>query len=378
MGERPVAVAASAGAAVITSVHIDTAQTWRGGQNQVLQLVTGLESLGHRTWLVAHARGELKRRAKEGLRFVGFAPRSEFDVQAAWQLGRVLRDAKPDVIHAHDPMAVALTAMALQMPDGGGPPPYVVAARRVDFHLKRHAFSKWKYRHVNMFIAASRTIADILEADGVTRDRVAIVHDGVNVGLIDKLDAVDARATFWLPHGAPIVGNVAALAPHKGQRHLVAAAARVVRELPDARFLIVGEGELHETLEKQIKSLALERHVFLTGFRPDALGLVKSLDLFAMSSVTEGLGSAVLEAMACRRPVVATRAGGLPEVVVDGETGLLVPPHDEDAMARAILDLLRDPARRAAMGAAGYARVAAEFSIEKMVSDTVRVYEGRA
>jgi glycosyltransferase involved in cell wall biosynthesis len=199
----------------------------------------------------------------------------------------------------------------------------------------------------------------------------------VNVGVIDKLDKLDAHATFWLPHGAPLVGNVAALAPHKGQRHLVAAAARVVRELPDARFLIVGDGELRDTLEKQIKTLALDRHVFLTGFRADALSLMKSFDLFAMSSVTEGLGSVVLEAMACRRAVVATRAGGLPEVVNDGVTGLLVPPQDDEALAQAIVSLLRDPSRRQTMGDAGYARVASEFSIEKMVSETVRVYEDR-
>ncbi len=140
---------------------------------------------------------------------------------------------------------------------------------------------------------------------------------------------MDARATFWLPHGSPVVGNVAALVAHKGQKHLVAAAALVMREVPDVRFLIVGEGELREPLEKQIKSLALERHVLLTGFRNDALGLMKSLDLFVMSSVTEGLGSAALEAMACSRAVVATRAGGLPEAIADGETGLLVPPNDE-------------------------------------------------
>lgn len=362
---------------MITSVHIDTAQTWRGGQNQVLQLVTGLESLGHPTWLVAHAGGELKRRAQEGLRFIGFSPRSEFDVQAAWQLSRVLRDAKPDVIHAHDPMAVALAAMALQMPQAGVADTPVVAARRVDFHLKRHAFSKWKYRHVQMFIAASRTIADILEADGITRDRISIVHDGVNVGLIDKLPAVDTRSALWLPHGAPVVGNVAALAPHKGQKHLVAAAAKVVHAVPDARIVIVGEGELKESLERQVKSLALERHVFLTGFRADALGLMKSFDLFVMSSVTEGLGSAVLEAMACGRAVVSTRAGGLPEVVVDGETGLLVAAHDEAAMADAIVTLLKQPDRRAAMGAAGRARVMRDFSVDKMVNDTVAVYQSQ-
>jgi glycosyltransferase involved in cell wall biosynthesis len=374
VGVRSVTDGAARRIPVITSLHIDTARTWRGGQNQVLQLVTGLESLGHPAWLVAHERGELRRRAEEGLRFVGFSPRSEFDVQAAWQLGRVLRDVKPDVVHAHDPMAVALTAMALQMKNGSPPTPYVVAARRVDFHLKRHAFSKWKYRHVDLFVAASATIGDILEADGIARDRIVVVHDGVNVTLIDKQEPVDAHAAFWLPHGAPIVGNVAALAPHKGQRHLVAAAARVVREVPDARFLIVGEGELREVLEKQIKSLALERHVMLTGFRPDAIGLMKSFDLFVMSSVTEGLGSAALEAMACNRPVVATRAGGLPEAIDDGRTGLLVDPGDEAALAGAIVTLLRDAERRAIMGAAGRARVIAEFSVERMVRDTIAAY----
>src|SRR5262245_22070681 len=244
----------------IRSVHIDTAQTWRGGQNQVLLTVTGLEEVGHPAVLVAHEAGELKRRASEGLRFIGFSPRSEFDVHAAWQLARVLRDVQPDVVQAHDPMGVALVAMALQMKPGPPRRPAVLASRRVDFHLKSHAFSKWKYGHVDLFVAASRTIASILEADGVAPDRVVVVHDGVNVSLVDKQPAVDAHAAFWLPKGAPIVGNVAALAAHKGQRHLVAAAKRVVRELPDTRFLIVGEGELKESLERQVHDLGLDRH----------------------------------------------------------------------------------------------------------------------
>jgi len=199
----------------------------------------------------------------------------------------------------------------------------------------------------------------------------------VNIGLIDKQESVDVRAAFRMPHGAPVVGNVAALAPHKGQKHLIAAAKLVVRDVPDARFLIVGEGELKDQLERQIKHLALERHVFLTGFRADALRLMKSFDIFAMSSVTEGLGSAVLEAMACGLPIVSTRAGGLPEVVADGETGLLVPPHDEPALAQAIVALLGDAALRASMGAAGRLRVVDAFSIETMVAKTLDVYKNR-
>ena len=179
------------------------------------------------------ARRARRRRAasagrSEGLRFVGFAPRSEFDVHAAWQLGRILRDVKPDVVHAHDPMGVALAAMALQMQTGPTPRPLVVASRRVDFHLKRHAFSKWKYRQVDVFIAASHVIAGMLEADGIAarpHRRRARRRQPRRRSTSSRV--VDAHATFWLPHGAPVVGNVAALVPHKGQRHLVAAAARV-------------------------------------------------------------------------------------------------------------------------------------------------------
>jgi glycosyltransferase involved in cell wall biosynthesis len=359
---------------VIKSLHIDTARTWRGGQNQVLLTVNGLAELGMPAVLVAHDSGELKRRAGEGLRFIGFAPKSEFDVHAGWQLRRILAEVRPDVVHAHDPMAVALAAVAWGM-NTTGPRPLLVAARRVDFHLKQHAFSRWKYRKVDLFIAASEVIAGMLAHDGVPAGRIVTVHDGVNVDAIDREPAADAHAAFWLPHGAPLVGNVAALAAHKGQRYLVTAATQVVREMPDARFLILGEGELRGPLERQVRELGLERHVLLPGFRADAIALTKSVDIFVMSSVTEGLGSAMLDAMACRIPVVATRAGGIPEAIVDGEHGLLVRPQDPSALAQAILRLLRDPQLRQRLAEAGRQRVVAEFSVEQMVRRTLAAYE---
>jgi glycosyltransferase involved in cell wall biosynthesis len=359
------------------SLHIDTARTWRGGQNQVLLTVNGLAEAGHEAILLAHEDGELRRRAGEGLRFLGFSPRSEFDIQAGWRLAAVLKDQAPQVVHAHDPMAVSLVAMAMQMRGASASKPLVVASRRVDFHLKHHAFSRWKYGHVDVFIAASRMIAHILEHDGIAASRIEVVHDGVNIGYIDKQPTVDAHATFWLPHGSPLVGNVAALAPHKGQRHLIDAMRLVVREIPDARLLILGDGELREDLQAQIADLGLERHVSLAGFRHDALGLMRSFDVFVMSSITEGLGSSILEAMACERAVVGTHAGGIPEVIEDQVTGLLVPPRDHDAMAEAIVRLLRDPTRRVRMGAAGRARVVSEFSVEALVQGTARVYRTR-
>jgi glycosyltransferase involved in cell wall biosynthesis len=185
---------------------------------------------------------------------------------------------------------------------------------------------------------------------------------------------VDVHAAFFLPHGAPVVGNVAALVPHKGQRHLVEAAHLVVQEVPDARFVILGEGELRDHLERQVKDYHLEKHVKLPGFRIDVLGCMKEFDLFVMSSVTEGLGTSLLDAMAASRAIVATNAGGIPEIVTDETTGVLVPPRDHHAMARQIVRLLKDAELRRRFGEAGFARVRERFTVERMVEQTAGVY----
>jgi glycosyltransferase involved in cell wall biosynthesis len=356
------------------SLHIDTARTWRGGQNQVLVTVMGLRALGHRTLLVAHPNGELRQRAREGLDLFAIAARTEMDLAAAWRLSRLINEVTPDVVHAHDSHAVAMAALALSMSTRPTKPP-LIAARRVDFHLRGSALSRWKYRQVDCFICVSEAIRRMLIADGVSEDRLVTVNEGIDLERVAAAPPANLHEELWLPHHAPLVGNAAALVPHKGQRHLVEAARLVGRTVPDARFVIAGEGELRSALERQIKEHRLEKHVLLLGFRPDVLSLHKAFDIFVMSSVTEGLGTSLLDAMACGKPVVATTAGGIPEVVRHHETGFLVPPRDPAAMARAIVMLLRDAALRLRMGEAGRTFVCERFSAERMVRDTLRVYE---
>jgi len=358
------------------SLHIDTARTWRGGQNQVLLTVNGLREIGQRAALVAHPDGELRKRAAEGLELVPLAPKSEMDFTAAWRLNRVIKRLGPDVIHAHDAHGVAMAGLALSLGAASaknGEPPLVVS-RRVDFHLRSNSFSRWKHRQVDCFIAASEAIRQMLVADGVQAERTVTVHEGIDVEHVLAAPLVDVHQAFFLPHGAPVVGNIAALVPHKGQRHLIEAAHIVVQKLPDVRFVILGEGELRDALERLVKEYHLEKHVLLPGFRTDVLGCLKSFDLFVMSSVTEGLGTSLLDAMACSRPIVATQAGGIPEVVEDGVTGLLVPPRDHAAMAEAIIALISDKGRRQQMGDAGFARVNEKFTVERMVAGTAAVY----
>jgi L-malate glycosyltransferase len=355
-------------------VHIDTAQTWRGGQNQALLTAVGVQARGHRVILVAHPEGELRRRASPLVETVPVAPHGEIDLRAAWQLARLLRRWQPDVVHAHDPHGVALGALALSIGARERKPP-LVAARRVDFHIRGNAFSQWKYRQVGQFITASAAIAHMLREDGVESERVVVVHEGVDIDRVQHVPTPNIHEEFWLPVGVPVVGNIAALVAHKGQKHLIDAAVLVRRQVPDAHFIILGEGELRASLEKQVKDLHLEKHVLLPGFRTDVLALLKAFDVFVMSSVTEGLGTSLLDAMAAARPIVGTKAGGIPEVVVHGETGLLVPIKDPHHLAEAIATLLKDPQLRQRFGQAGLARVRAEFSVDRMVAQTIAVYE---
>ena len=356
------------------SLHIDTARTWRGGQNQVLTTLMGLRAMGHRTLLVAHSEGELRQRAAEGLDLVALAPKTEMDLTAAWRLSRLIKQLKPDIVHAHDPHGVAMAALALSMSTQLAKPP-LVAARRVDFHLRGSSLSRWKYRQVDCFICASEAIRQLMIGDGIPPGRAVTVHEGIDIERVERTEPAQLHGEFWLPHHAPLIGNVAALVAHKGQRHLIEAARVVLPQAPDARFIIAGEGELRPALERQIKDYHLEKHVLLAGFRPDVLSLHKAFDIFAMSSITEGLGTSLLDAMAAGKPIVATRAGGIPEVVVDGETGLLVPPRDHEAMADAIVQLLKDETLRHQMGDAGRARARALFSAERMVQNTLQVYQ---
>jgi glycosyltransferase involved in cell wall biosynthesis len=360
------------------SLHVDTARTWRGGQNQVLLTVNGLRSIGQRAALVAHPDGELRRRAAEGLDLIPIAPRTEMDLSAAWRFARVVKRLAPDVIHAHDPHGVAMASLALSLGAGSanaGRAPALVASRRVDFHLRGNSFSRWKYRQVDCFIAASEAIRQMLVGDGVPAEQTVTVHEGIDVDHVLAAPPVNVHEAFFLPHGAPVVGNIAALVPHKGHRYLIDAAHLVVQQVPDARFVILGEGDLREHLQKQVHEHRLEKHVLLPGFRIDVLGCLKAFDVFVMSSVTEGLGTSLLDAMAASRPIVATTAGGIPEIVEDGVNGLLVPPRDQRALADAVVRALNDADLRRRMGEAGFARVNERFTVERMVAETAAAYE---
>ena len=355
-------------------LHVDTARSWGGGQSQVRATVLGQRARGHRAVLVAHPQGALLERMREGLDLIPLAPTHEIDLASAWQLSRVVRQVRPNVIHAHDPDAVATCALALSILSPS-PRPAFIASHRSEQRLGHRSFTRWKYSEVNRHVANSAALADRLHGEGLPRATLVVVHEGVDVERIARMQPTSVHEAFYLPHGSPVVVNVAALVPQKGHHQLIEAAALVVREVPDARFVIIGEGDLRPALEKQIRERHLERHVFLAGFREDAAAMIKASDLLVLTPLMEGMSLALVDAMAAGKAAVATAVGGIPEVMVDGETGYLVPPRDPQATADRLVFLLERPEARARMGEAALARARQAFTVDRMVEQTLAVYD---
>jgi glycosyltransferase involved in cell wall biosynthesis len=187
-------------------------------------------------------------------------------------------------------------------------------------------------------------------------------------------EANGVRAELGIPDGVPLVGTVANFKPHKGQEHLLRAAAIVRRRIPDARFVLVGVGPREGQMRREADQLGLDGAVIFAGFRDDAPRVMRAFDVFVLPSENEGLPIALLEAMAQGRPVVATRVGGTPEVLQHGVQGLLVPPGSPEQLADAITTVLGDRAMRERMGDAGRSR-SSEFDIRKTVGRMETVYQ---
>lgn len=353
-------------------LHVDSERTWRGGERQVLELMRRQRARGDEPHLAA-PRGSalLSRAVSEGLSGHAVPMRGTWDLGSALALAGLHRRLRPDVVHWHAARAHALGAIAAQLAPG----PARVLSRRVDFPVRGSAGSRLLYAlRREATIAISEGVRDALVQSGLDPSSIDVVRSGIDLTPFDApFDRSAIRFRLGTQEGDFLVLQVAALAPHKSQKDLLDAARIVLAERPEARIWIAGEGILRDELEQQHRRLDLGDRVRLLGFRDDVPDLLKAADLFCVSSYLEGMGTATLDAMAVGLPVVATRVGGIPEIVEDGVTGLLVPPRDPEALAGAILTLARDPARRRSMGQEARGRVRA-FSADRTEEETRRVY----
>ncbi len=223
--------------------------------------------------------------------------------------------------------------------------------------------------------AVSRHLRRHMVAEGFPPHRVGVVYNGIDVGPPPAPeDRAEARRLLSVPGDRFLVGTVGRLDPVKDLAMLIAAVAALRRDVPAAELVVVGDGPERERLAEAARAAGVAGAVRFTGHRGDVRRLLPALDIYANSSTHEGVSLTILEAMAAGLPVVATAVGGNPEVVRDGETGVLVPARAPDALARAARDLAAAPAARRALGEAGRRRVETAFTIDRMVADYVRAY----
>lgn len=348
--------------------HLDAARDWRGGQAQVLQLMTGLARHGVRSTLLAPPGLLLERARGAAIDTVSWRARGDADLGALLAAARHLGRIRPDVVHCHGARAHAVGVPAARLAGIRR----VVVSRRVEFPPGRDPLSALKYRFgVDRYLCVSRAALGAMRAAGIPERKLALVRSGVTP--LEPASGENLRARLGAPEDAPLIGTVAALTAEKDHATLLEAAALAIRAWPAARFAWIGEGERRAALEARRRELGLEDRVHLLGFRRDIAALVPQFTLFVLASRIEGLSNALLEAQWLGVPIVATRAGGIPEVVEHGTTGWLVPPGDPTALAEGIVLALGVPERRRQWADAGRESVRA-FHIERTVERTLEEY----
>jgi len=290
------------------------------------------------------------------------------------KLGSLIDAQDIDVLHLHMVRGTIVGGLASFLSHRAK----VVVSKHYRYSMLSSALPRLLDRFVtnraDAVVAVSRSVEDDLILHGLAAWKARVIHNGIDLSSFDRRCAEGPASTSYGNPG-PLVGCIGSLHSLKGQEYLLKAMRDILRSFPAARLLIAGEGAERPRLQQLVETLGIGDAVMMPGFEPKIPAMLRRLDLCVHPAVDEAFGIVLLEAMAARKAVVATNVGGVGEIVADGETGLLVPPCDPDAIARAVCTLLGDPTRRERMGNAGRNRVEREFTVQRTVRSYERLYD---
>jgi glycosyltransferase involved in cell wall biosynthesis len=353
---------------------VDPERGFAGGETQVLGLTRGLRRAGHQAELACDPRGRLWERARaEGIECHALPIRNALDIAAGIRLRSLLSRMHYDVVHFHTSRAHSMA------PFTRGCAPALVVTRRMDYRPNR-LFAPFLYnRAVDAVAAISTRVADALGEAGVARDHLRIIPSGVDCEHFRRADSLErqaARSRIGIARDDFLVGAVGMLEERKGHRYLLDAIAILNRARTGAsriKCAIAGDGAMRDELARLAQASGIGSDILFLGMIGDARQLLDALDVFVFPSLSEGLGVALLEAMACGLPVVASRVGGIVDIVEDHRSGLLVTPNVA-AIAEAIGALADDGERRSQIANAARLRVVENFSMDAMTQKTIELY----
>jgi glycosyltransferase involved in cell wall biosynthesis len=353
-------------------LHVETGRHLYGGALQVLFLLEGLKQRGIDSVLVCTKGSEIARQARPYALVRELPMYGEADIIFPLRLSTVIRETTPDLVHVHSRRGAdiwgGVCARFHHIPG--------LITRRVD-NREWPPIARLKYGSYDRIVTISQGIRQVLLEEGIAPDRVRCVRSAVDVEhyRIER-DREWFQGEFGVSASAPLIGVIAQLIPRKGHRYLLEITPELLSRFPDLRIVFFGQGPLEAELRESIRRLGLEERVQLAGFRNDMPRILPCLDLVVHPALMEGLGVSLLQAAACGVPLVAARAGGIPEVVRHGESGYLVEPGSSRDLKETIASLLADPELGRRFGSQGRRIVEQEFSIDGMVEENVSIYEG--
>ncbi|MBU6321414.1 MAG: glycosyltransferase [Patescibacteria group bacterium] len=365
-------------------LYVITKASWGGAQKYVYELATAAKEAGHEVAVAYGEGGELAARLTAagipGIPLAGLARDVGMrrDSRALSALLTLFRRERPDVVHLNSSKAGALGALAAR----------IAGIRRIVFTAHGWAWNEsrpwwqkvviWTLAWLTVLLAhqticVSEAMRRGARAMPFVRRKLVVIYNGVDAA--DYLPRAQARAALWPRHEDGLwIGMLSELHPTKRIADAVEAMALLRKARPEAKLVVLGEGEERARLERLIAARELSDAVRLAGFVPAGDRYLKAFDLFLHASRSEALGLAVVEAGLAALPVVATKVGGIPEIVADGETGLLVPPERPEALAAALVALIEDPVRAARLGERLAEACRARFDRARMIHETFATY----
>jgi glycosyltransferase involved in cell wall biosynthesis len=354
---------------MLTILHTEASPGWGGQEIRILTETEAFAKRGFRMILACQPHVPLAQEAqKRGLAVRTIVMRGAMDSMACWQLRRLMRAEGVDLVHTHssvDAWLAGFAAKSLRLP--------VVRSRHVSIPVKRRR--NFVYNALcDRIIASGEAIRQVLIAGGVFPGKIVAIPAGVDTRRFHPQVSGEGVRREWALHG-PVVGTVAMLRQAKGHAVLLRAVPDILAQAPDAVFLWVGDGIGRQVLAQEIAQAGLGGKVHLTGFREDVPALLAAMDVVVLPSIkSDGVPQGLIQALAMRKPVVASAVGGIPEVVQHRCTGTLVPPNDPAALAAAVVQVLRHPEQARAWAEAGGDLVDTCYTLEHMIDRTAEVY----
>ncbi|MBI5583919.1 MAG: glycosyltransferase family 4 protein [Deltaproteobacteria bacterium] len=355
-----------------TILHTEWSEGWGGQELRILSEMKIHQRMGQHLFLLCPPGTRLGREAETlGIRVFNRKIRQPWDLGAIRYLQGLVEELGVDVLHTHSSVDSWAGALAARWSGT----PALVRTRHISVPAKRPWFNRLYYFPDAIITAGEHIRRDLLRTHKIPAGRVVSIPTGVDTAFFyPRPPDLELKKSLGLAEEALVISLVAVLRTQKRHELVLSAARRIIEAFPQARFLFVGEGPGRERIQKAIAAQGLESFFIMTGHRTDIPEILALTDVGVIASSAEGVPQFLLQALAMGKPVVATRVGGIPEIITSGVNGLLIPPEDPQALAAALLELLGAPDRSGQLGTEGRKLVAKEHTLERMGEQVLDVY----